>query len=125
MRNVAIAAIIVIATDPASIFRPSFQLSFAAVVALIAIWELWKPNEDRQRSTMRRVLGYLGGIALTSLVAGLATLLFSVYHFQQTSPLGVLGNLFSLPLVGFVMMPAAVIAALLMPFGWEQPARYG
>lgn len=124
MRNVAIAAIIVIASDPASIFRPSFQLSFAAVVALIATWELWKPNEERQRSVPRRILGYLGGIALTSLVAGLATLLFSVYHFQQTSPLGVLGNLFSLPLVGFVMMPAAVFAALLMPFGWEQPALW-
>jgi competence protein ComEC len=124
MRNVAIAALIVIITDPASIFRPSFQLSFAAVVALIAIWELWKPNEEKRHSVPRRIIGYLGGIALTSLVAGLATLLFSVYHFQQTSPLGVLGNLFSLPLVGFIMMPAAVFAALLMPFGWEQPALW-
>jgi competence protein ComEC len=119
MRNVAIAALIVIVTDPASVFRPSFQLSFAAVVALIAIWELWTPNPETRRPIVRQVLGYFGGIALTSLVAALATVLFSVYHFQQTSPLGVLGNLFSLPLVGFVMMPAAVVAALLMPFGWE------
>jgi len=119
MRNVALAALIVLVTDPASVFRPSFQLSFAAVIGLIAIWELWKPQEEARKSVPRRILGYLGGIALTSLVAGLATLLFSVYHLQQTSPLGVLGNLLSLPLVGFITMPAAVIAALAMPFGWE------
>lgn len=121
MRNVAIAALLVIATDPASVFRPSFQLSFAAVVALIATWEVFHPADTRDQSVLRRIAGYLGGIALTSLVAGLATLLFSVYHFQQTSPLGVLGNLLSLPLVGFVMMPSAVIATLLMPFGLEAP----
>lgn len=54
-------------------------------------------------------------------MAGGATLLFSVYHFQQTSPLGVLGNLLSLPLVGFVMMPAALLGVLAMPFGLEAP----
>ncbi len=121
MRNVAIAALIVIATDPASVFRPSFQLSFAAVVALIGAWELMRPPEGREQSLLARTGGYLWGIILTSVIAGLATLLFSVYHFQQTSPLGVLGNLFSLPLVGFVMMPAAVLATLAMPFGWEAP----
>ncbi|MDB5542833.1 MAG: hypothetical protein JWQ89_4560 [Devosia sp.] len=121
MRNVAIAALVVIASDPASVFRPSFQLSFAAVVALIGAWELMRPPEGRERSLVRRIGGYLWGIVLTSLIAGAATLLFSVYHFQQTSPLGVLGNLFSLPLVGFVMMPFAVLATLAMPFGWEAP----
>ncbi len=121
MRNVAIAALLVILTDPASIFRPSFQLSFAAVVALIAAWELMKPSDTRDNSIPRRIGGYLWGIVLTSIIAGLATLLFSVYHFQQTSPLGVPGNLFSLPLVGFVIMPTAVVATLLMPFGWEAP----
>lgn len=121
MRNVAIAALIVIATDPASVFRPSFQLSFAAVVALIGAWELMRPPEGREQSLVARAGGYLWGIVLTSLIAGAATLLFSVYHFQQTSPLGVLGNLFSLPLVGFVMMPAAVLATLAMSFGGEAP----
>lgn len=121
MRNVAIAALIVIATDPASVFRPSFQLSFAAVVALIGAWELMRPPEGREKSLLVRTGEYLWGIVLTSLIAGAATLLFSVYHFQQTSPLGVLGNLFTLPLVGFVMMPFAVLATLAMPFGWEAP----
>ncbi|HEV2516556.1 MAG TPA: ComEC/Rec2 family competence protein [Devosia sp.] len=121
MRNVAIAALIVIATDPASVLRPSFQLSFAAVVALIGAWELMRPPEGRDKSLLARTGGYLWGIVLTSFIAGAATLLFSVYHFQQTSPLGVVGNLFTLPLVGFVMMPSAVLATLAMPLGWEAP----
>jgi len=119
MRNVAIAALVVILTDPASVFRPSFQLSFAAVVALIGAWEMLGARQANDSSIGRRVFGYLGGIVATSFVAGAATLLFSIYHFQQTSPLGILGNLFSLPLIGFVTMPAALLATLAMPFGLE------
>lgn len=123
MRNVSIAALVVLLTDPASVFRPSFQLSFAAVVALIGAWELARRLEpgERDAGALRRFFGYFGGIAVTSLVAGAATLLFSIYHFQQTSPLGILGNLVSLPLVAFVMMPSAVIATLAMPLGLEVP----
>jgi competence protein ComEC len=119
MRNVALAALIVILSDPASVFRPSFQLSFAAVIALIAAWEVMPQSETPREGWIGKLGGYFGGIVITSLVAGLATLLFSIYHFQQTSPLGVVGNLFSLPLVGFVSMPAAMAATLLMPFGLE------
>lgn len=123
MRNVSLAALVVLASDPASVFRPSFQLSFAAVVALIGAWELAQNRGEREgnRTFGGHVLAYFGGLAATSLVAGAATLLFSAYHFQQTSPLGVLGNLVSLPLVGFVTMPAATLAVLVMPFGLEGP----
>lgn len=121
MRNVAIAALLIIVTDPASVFRPSFQLSFAAVVALIGAWEMIRPRDERRVSWLGRVREYFVGGAITSLVAGAATLLFSIYHFQQTAPLGVLGNLMSLVLIGFVMMPMAVVATLLMPFGLEAP----
>jgi len=121
MRNVAIAGIVVIALDPASVFRPSFQLSFAAVVALVGAYENWRTERVRDAHPFAHAWAYGKGIVATSLVAGAATLLFSVYHFQQTSPLGVLGNLLSLPLVGFVMMPAALLAVLAMPFGIEGP----
>ena len=121
MRNVAIAALVVIVSDPASIFRPSFQLSFAAVVALVGAYENVRGERGRDAGLVSQAWRYAVGIAATSLVAGAATLLFSVYHFQQTSPLGVLGNLLALPLVSFVMMPAALGAVLLMPFGLEGP----
>ena len=121
MRNVAIAALIVVVSDPASVFRPSFQLSFAAVAALVGAYENFRNERTRDAGILSHVWGYVWGIAATSLVAGAATVLFSVYHFQQTSPLGVVGNLMSLPLVGFIMMPAAVLAVLGMPFGIEAP----
>jgi len=119
MRNVAIAALAIIVTDPASVFRPSFQLSFAAVVALIGAWEMMRPPNERGQGWLGKVRDYFAGGALTSVVAGAATLLFSIYHFQQTAPLSVIGNLMSLVLIGFVMMPAAVVATLLMPLGLE------
>lgn len=121
MRNVAIAALIVITTDPASVFRPSFQLSFAAVVALVGAYENFRSERTRDAGALTHIWRYVWGIAGTSLVAGAATVLFSVYHFQQTSPLGVVGNLVSLPLVGFVMMPAAAASVLAMPLGMEGP----
>jgi competence protein ComEC len=121
MRNVAIAGIIVVATDPASVFRPSFQLSFAAVVALVGAYEMLRNERLKDANFVAHAWAYGKGIVISSLVAGAATLLFSVYHFQQTSPLGVLGNLLTLPLVGFVMMPAAGLAVLAMPFGIEGP----
>lgn len=120
MRNVALAGLIVIATDPSSVFRPSFQLSFAAVVALVGAYENLRVERARNASFLSHVWAYGRGIVITSLIAGAATVLFSVYHFQQTSPLGVVGNLATLPLVGFIMMPAAAIAVLLMPFGLEE-----
>ena len=98
MRNVAIAAIVIILIDPASIFRPSFQLSFAAVVGLIGIYELPRPHTSPSGGRLARIGGVIAATAWTSLVAGLATLLFSAYHFQQTAPLGVIGNVLALAL---------------------------
>jgi competence protein ComEC len=121
MRNVAIAALFTILTEPAEIFRPSFQLSFAAVVALVGIYEMVRRRRTHGGNPFRTLLAHFGGIALTSLVAGTGTLVFAIYHFQQTAPLGILGNLMVMPLVTLVMMPSAMIAVLVMPFGFERP----
>lgn len=121
MRNVAMAALFVMLTDPAAAFRPSFQLSFAAVVGLVGAWESWARDTERYTGLWERGLRYLGASALTSAVAGLSTVLFSVYYFQQTSPLGIVANMAVLPLVSLVMMPMAMLGTLLMPFGWASP----
>jgi competence protein ComEC len=80
---------------------------------------------QRPRFGGRGPLGILathfGGIALTSLVAGTGTLVFAIYHFQQTAPLGIVGNLMVMPLVTAVMMPSAILAVLTMPFGFDWP----
>ncbi|WP_127753073.1 ComEC/Rec2 family competence protein [Devosia sp. 1566] len=121
MRNVAIAALVVILLDPASVFRASFQLSFAAVVALIGIYELPRRTPSVHRAGIARLIVSVGTAALTSFIAGTATLLFSAYHFQQTAPLGVIGNVLVLPVVSLVIMPFGVLSVLLMPLGLEAP----
>ena len=121
MRNVAIAAIVIILMDPASVFRPSFQLSFAAVVGLIGIYELPRTLPAPSSGRLARLGGLIAATAWTSLVAGLATLLFSAYHFQQTAPLGVIGNVLALPFVSLVIMPFGVVSVLTMLLGLEGP----
>lgn len=122
MRNVAIAAILIILIDPASVFRPSFQLSFAAVVGLIGIYEMPQRWGNAAAGGVGRMVRTVAATGWTSLIAGAATLLFSAYHFQQTSPLSVLGNVLALPFVGLVIMPFGALSVLLMPFNVEAPA---
>ena len=121
MRNVAIAALAIIVLDPASVFRASFQLSFTAVVALIGIYEMPRSPRTGDRSWGERLWATIWMTALTSFIAGTATLLFSAYHFQQTAPLGVLGNVLVLPVVSIIIMPFAVLSVLAMPLGVEAP----
>lgn len=120
MRNVAIAAIVILLIDPASVFRPSFQLSFAAVVGLIGIYE-FPQGRWHGGGGVGRAVGLVVATAWTSFVAGGATLLFSAYHFQQTAPLGVLGNVMALPFVSFIIMPFGVLAVLTQPLGLDAP----
>lgn len=121
MRNVALAGLVLAMLDPASIFRASYQLSFAAVVALIAAFELARRRREEGAKKRNRFLAMLGDVTMTSLVAGAATLIFTAFHFQQTAPFGVLGNLLATPVVSFIMMPSALFAMLLAPFGLEAP----
>lgn len=119
MRNVAIAAIAIILIDPASVFRASFQLSFAAVVGLIGVYEMPRRVREGGRNWAGRAWNAVWTTAATSFIAGTATLLFSAYHFQQTAPLGVLGNVLVLPVVSLVVMPFAVLSVVAMPLGME------
>jgi competence protein ComEC len=121
MRNVAIAAILIILIDPSSVFRASFQLSFAAVIGLIGIYELPQPWDAARQGRWSRLWRIIAATAWTSLIAGAATLLFSAYHFQQTSPLSVVGNVLALPFVGLVIMPFGTLSVLAMPLGVEAP----
>ncbi len=131
MRNLAISALIVIAIAPHEVVGPSFQMSFAATAALIAAYGWWSERRagsvsrggQRQESSLasaiRLALLYAAGIAMTSLIAGTATALFGVWHFHRMAPLGLFANLGAMPVVSFVIMPSAVLAGILMPFGLE------
>lgn len=124
LRLVAIAAFGVLAVAPESLVGPSFQLSFAAVVALVAVYEAIMPWRRAWRDGpppgfVRRTAFYIGGVMLTSLVAAVVTAPIVAHHFQQVPTVGVVANLAAVPLTAFVTMPAGVLALALMPLGLE------
>jgi competence protein ComEC len=129
MRPVAIAALVVLLIWPDSLMGPSFQLSFAAIVALTAVWEELSPRRARQLGPARRGLRWLFDLALSSIVATLATAAFGIYHFNRLSGYGVIANMLAVPITGFWVMPWLILSLLLMPLGLESwalaPAGWG
>lgn len=117
LRTFAIALLAVVLTQPESVVTPGFQMSFAATGALIAAYEAWR---NRRTNTGNR-LGPIGfswaSILVTSLVAGLATMPYALFHFDRASPIGFAANLVAMPVVTFLSAPAAAMAFLLAPFG--------
>lgn len=125
LRNVALAAIAVLALFPESLFDVSFQMSFAATAALVSAYELWgervRPGAGGGplSRAWRIASGYLAGIALTTLVAGLAVAPFAAFHFHRLAQYSLMGNLAAMPLIGGIIMPMALTALLALPFGLE------
>lgn len=126
LRLLSIAAIAVLLVAPQSLLGPSFQLSFAAMVGLVALFETLAHRRDRttatRRSALRRGLVYLGGIVTTTVVATIATAPFGAWHFGTVATWGVVANMLAIPLTSFIVMPAAVMGAVLLPLGLDQPA---
>lgn len=128
MRNVALAAMVVLLLAPESLLSASFHMSFGAVVALIAAWEWAQPLLARWRqarpliepSPLGRFGAYLAGVILTTLIAGTASGLFGLYHFNRIALYGTLANMAAVPITGFWVMPFGMLALLLMPLGLEQ-----
>ena len=122
MRSVALAASVVLLFRPESLLGPSFQLSFAAVTALVAGYE-WMtsrvPEFWKKGNWVRRFLAYFASVALSTLVAGAATAPFAAFHFHQLASYGMIANLVAIPLTALCIMPAALAAVFLMPFGFE------
>jgi len=127
LRTIAVAALVLLAISPESIVHPSFQMSFAATLALIAVYERglpWLSNvPDRSLSARIALWGgrELVALVLASLVAGLATTLFAAYHFHRLAPYGVLANLIAMPAVSIWIMPAGLLALVALPFGFDRP----
>ncbi len=66
-------------------------------------------------------MGALGLLLFSSLVAGLATAPYAAAHFNRVAHLGLVANLFAVPVMGMVVMPGAVLMAVLAPLGLEAP----
>ena len=122
MRSLALAAALLLLWQPEAITEPGFQMSFAAVAALIAVaeWEQRRLINNRGGLVPHAALyRYLRGIFLTSLVGSIATMPFAIFTFDRATHYAVLGNLLAMPVMGFVVMPGAALGVIAMPFGWE------
>jgi competence protein ComEC len=123
MRNVALAALVILALFPESLLDAGFQMSFAAVIGLVAVYEWMRDRLSFQTgeksSIFIRPLFFFGGILLTTLVAGVAVAPFAAYHFHTSQQFALIANLFAIPICNFVVMPAALLTFVLMPLGLE------
>jgi len=120
-------AIIILAIKPVSLLSISFQMSFAATTILVAFYEWYRgmdlfrayPSFSPTLRVVHKILIYMTGIALTTLIAGLATSPFAAYYFHRIAVFSLLANILALPIIGFIVMPAGLIALLLMPLGLD------
>jgi len=130
MRLVALAAVIVLLLAPDSLLGASFQMSFAAVIALVAVYEAVRGKFSALREAggadhhpslagLRVVGFYLAGVMVTTLVASLATSPFALYHFNRIAIFGLAANMIAVPLTALWIMPWGILGFLLMPFGLE------
>lgn len=123
--NVCWAAFLILLFMPEALLSVSFQLSFAAVVALICAYEAGIDKAVRRleqsESVALYLLAFALGILLTSLIAGVATAPFAAYHFKRIANYTLLGNLLTTTVAAAWVMPCLFAAVMLMPFGADAP----
>ncbi len=123
MNLVAIAAFAVLCIFPEALIHPSFQLSFAAVFALIAVYESpWAKSLQQVQGPFKKIFFYLLVLALTSMIATLATFPLTIATFNRFTLHAIEANMIGVPLMGVWIMPLGVCALLLMPLGLEHLA---
>ncbi|MFC0195045.1 ComEC/Rec2 family competence protein [Aureimonas pseudogalii] len=137
LRNVGVAALIVMLLAPHVVLTATFQMSFAATVALVGAYgaySSWRHRRERtigpaSRARWRTILVVLAGVTLSSLIAGAATAPYGIYHFKRVAPFGLIANVLATPILSFWVMPLALASALAMPLGLEalflQPMGWG
>jgi competence protein ComEC len=118
LRGLAVAASVLMLAAPQLVMGVSFQMSFAAVLALIAGWEALAPRLATAGSGTRAILA----VAVTSALAGTASLPVAAYHFGKAALYYVPANMVAVPLAAFWVMPWGLAALALMPLGLERLA---
>ena len=124
-RTITVAAFCVLLLAPEAVVHPSFQMSFAATLALIAGYQHGLPWMSRAGDTAlaARIALWGGreviGLTLVSLLAGTATIPYIAYHFHRISPFGVVANLIAMPVVSGWVMPWGILGLFAMPLGLD------
>jgi competence protein ComEC len=125
LRTLTLAALLVLFFAPEAVVHPSFQMSFAATLALIAAYGRglpWtKTGTDSSLGARAALWGVreIVSLVLASLVAGLATTPYAAFHFHRLAPYGVLANLLAMPIVSAWVMPMGILGVIAIPFGFD------
>lgn len=120
LRLIAAGAVFVLLLWPESLVGPSFQMSFAAVVSIVALAEhprfraLTHGRDEAWPLRLARgvLVLFLTGIAVEIVLAPIA-----LFHFHQAGMLGSLANLVAIPLTTFIVMPFEALALLMDGIG--------
>ena len=124
-RSVSLAALVTLFLRPESLLSVGFQMSFAAVLALVVVYRHWADWQAQRgwvfsSGLLTRLRNGFVSLSVTSLVAGFATGLFAIMHFQRWAKYGLMGNLAAMPVFTFLVMPMALVTFLSLPFGLER-----
>lgn len=124
LRLVAAGAMVVLLLWPEALVGPSFQMSFAAVVAIVALGEHPRVRAfaaARDEAMPRRLARLLAHMLLTGFVVEMVLAPIALFHFHRAGMLGAFANLIAIPLTTFVVMPLEAAALLLDAAGWGAP----
>lgn len=124
LRLVAVGALIVLVLWPESVVGASFQLSFAAIVAIVVILDHPRIRallERRDEALPVKAGRFLLGLILTGLAVELALTPIALFHFHQAGIYGAFANIVAIPLTTFLVMPIEGLALLLDLAGLGAP----
>jgi competence protein ComEC len=120
LRNLALAALVILAVAPDSLVDAGFQMSFAATAALIAFYETRRLRFFPEGPRLVAVpLAFFIDAGATTFFASLAVDPLAAYHFHRIAVYAMIGNLLAVPAVSFVVMPMVLLTLLAIPFGAE------
>ncbi len=124
LRMVAVAAAVVMLLWPESVVGPSFQMSFAAVIAIVAFHNAGPVRRflgPRDESLSRRFVRHVFVLLVTGFVIELALMPIVLFHFHRAGLYGAFANVVAIPLTTFVSMPLIAFALLLDAIGLGGP----
>lgn len=122
--TLATAALAILAAAPAALFNVSFQLSFAAVAAILYGLYMMPVQPGGGASFAVRAKNTLLGFTAVSAFAIVGTMPLVTHYFNQVSLLGLLSNLLLVPLIGFVVVPVGLMSTLLYAC-WTPAGMWG
>ncbi|MBW2331283.1 MAG: DNA internalization-related competence protein ComEC/Rec2 [Deltaproteobacteria bacterium] len=114
INTLTLAALVILIICPTALFEISFQLSFTAVFAILYMLKHF-PFVVGLRGGPPTVYKRLVLFLLVSAAAILGTFPITLYYFNQTSLIGILTNCFMVPVIGFLVVPAGLLAVLFLP----------